>query len=67
MSEKREALEGAYSVVLQGPRDMVKATLLCAMSSINRSAMKLPRVLECLVRTVLSHASNGSQTPKGWW
>jgi len=28
MSEKREALEGAYSVVLQGPRDMVKATLL---------------------------------------
>jgi hypothetical protein len=28
---------------------------------------KLPRVLEPLVRTVLSHASNGSQTPKGWW
>jgi hypothetical protein len=46
---------------------MVKAKLPCAMSSINRSAMKLPRVLESLVRTVLSHASNGSQTPKGRW
>ena len=53
---------------------LVKAALepewearLCAVSSANRSAMKLPRVLESLVRTVLSHASNGSQTPKGWW
>ena len=27
MSEKREASEDAYEVVLQGPRDMVKATL----------------------------------------
>jgi hypothetical protein len=27
MSEKREAFEGVYSVVLQGPRDMVKAIL----------------------------------------
>jgi hypothetical protein len=67
MSEKRETLEGVYGAVLQGPRDTVKAGLPCAMSSINRSAMKLPRVLESLVRTVLSHASNGSQTPKGWW
>ena len=25
----------------------------------------LPKVLESFVRTVLSHASNGSQTPKG--
>jgi hypothetical protein len=31
---------------------MVKAKLPCAMSSINRSAMKLPRVLESLVRTI---------------
>jgi hypothetical protein len=67
MSEKRESLEDAEGAVLQGPCDTAKAGLSCAMSSINRSAMKLPRVLESLVRTVLSHASNGSQTPKGWW
>jgi hypothetical protein len=27
----------------------------------------LPKVLESFVRAVLSHASNGSQTPKGRW
>jgi hypothetical protein len=32
MSEKREALEGVYGVVLQGPHDMAKATLPEAQS-----------------------------------
>jgi len=67
MSVKRRVSEDVYDTALRRLRDMAKAGLPCAMSSINRSAMKLPRVLESLVRTVLSHASNGSQTPKGRW
>jgi hypothetical protein len=34
MSEKRETFEGVYSVVLQGPRDMVKAILFESQSPV---------------------------------
>lgn len=47
MSEKREALEGAYSVVLQGPRDMVKATLLESQSPVVQIAHSSLQCLYC--------------------